>query len=556
MGWGFFIDKTMQLLKTIIRQHTLALSLIILLNLISAGLGIMIISWINDGLLAEHSLALGMSKLIGLLLLLLITTLAAQWGLTTLGHQFIWRKRSAMIWQMMHTPIATLEAKGEGELLALLGPDIRNITLAFVRLPELIQGFVLGIVAIAYLGFLSWPVLLITVAWMSGTFYLGYRMVSKVYQHISEVRDYESQLQSVFQVVIQGRKELALNTARAEHFYQQTYQQAALGYKKHIIRADSFHLSAINWSNIMMLGLIGIIFLLANTQGWISMSVATSFSLTILFLRTPLLQAIGAFPTLLSGELAYNKINQLLPEQTNNRREVLPVPADWQTLQWSDLRWQYPNSGFTVGPVTMQLKRGETVFIIGANGSGKSTLSLMLTGLYPSEEGRIYCDQQPITNEQLTSLFSVVFTQPYLFKTLFIDPQPEDQALAEQWLQRLQLEKKITVDEHHLSTIELSAGQTKRVALLLAMAEKRDILFLDEWAAEQDPQFRRYFYRELLPWLKQSGKTLLIISHDDDYFDAADRVYEMQQGQLRLLTAEQSRQAARAVVSQTATTIN
>lgn len=96
----------------------------------------------------------------------------------------------------------------------------------------------------------------------------------------------------------------------------------------------------------------------------------------------------------------------------------------------------------------------------------------------------------------------------------------------------------------------MSAGQSKRVALLLAMAEKRDILFLDEWAAEQDPQFRRYFYRELLPWLKQLGKTLLIISHDDDYFDVADRVYAMQQGHLRLLSAEESRQAARAVVSQ------
>lgn len=135
----------MQLLKTILRQHTLAFSAIILLNLLSAGLGIAIISWINHGLLAEHSLALGISKMLGLLILLLVTTLGAQWCLTTLGHQFIWRKRSAMVWQMMNTPIATLEAKGEGELLALLGPDIRNITLAFVRLPELIQGIVLAL---------------------------------------------------------------------------------------------------------------------------------------------------------------------------------------------------------------------------------------------------------------------------------------------------------------------------------------------------------------------------------------------------------------------------
>lgn len=541
----------MQLLKTILRQHTLAFIAIILLNLLSAGLGIAIISWINHGLLAEQSLALGISKMLGLLLLLLATTLGAQWCLTTLGHQFIWRKRSAMVWQMMNTPIATLEAKGEGELLALLGPDIRNITLAFVRLPELIQGIVLALVAMGYLGYLSVPVLLITIGWLVVTFTLGYKMVSKVYQHIDKVRGYESDLQSSFQVVIQGRKELALNPARAKHFYDTHYQAAAMGYKQNIIKADSYHLSAINWSNIMMLGLIGVIFLLAETQGWISMAVATSFSLTILFMRTPLLQAIGAYPTLLSGELAYKKINELLPEKSLPKEgKTQKVKDTWQQLRWDNITWQYPDKGFEVGPLSMTVTRGETVFIIGANGSGKSTLSLLLTGLYPMAQGHAYCDGQAINAKSLMSLFSVVFTKPYLFETVFLEPSEADHALAAEWLMRLQLNNKITVDNHQLSTLSLSAGQSKRVALLLAMAEKRDILFLDEWAAEQDPQFRRYFYRELLPWLKQLGKTLLIISHDDDYFDVADRVYEMQQGHLRLLSAEESRQAARAVISQ------
>ncbi|MBT0723134.1 multidrug ABC transporter permease/ATP-binding protein [Rosenbergiella sp. S61] len=542
----------MQLLKTILRQHTLAFIAIILLNLLSAGLGIAIISWINHGLLGEHSLALGISKMLGLLILLLATTLGAQWSLTTLGHQFIWRKRSAMVWQMMNTPIATLEAKGEGELLALLGPDIRNITLAFVRLPELIQGILLSLVAIGYLGYLSVPVLLITIAWLIATFTLGYKMVSKVYQHIAQVRDYESDLQSSFQVVIQGRKELALNPARARHFYETHYQTAALGYKQNIVKADSYHLSAINWSNIMMLGLIGVIFLLAETQGWISMTVATSFSLTILFLRTPLLQAIGAYPTLLSGELAFKKINELLPNTPlqDDDTETANVNDNWQQLRWEAITWQYPEKGFQVGPLSMTVTRGETIFIIGANGSGKSTLSLLLTGLYPMAQGRAYCDDQSVSSKGLMSLFSVVFTKPYLFDTVFLEPSEADHELATEWLARLQLDNTITINHHQLSTLSLSAGQSKRVALLLAMAEKRDILFLDEWAAEQDPQFRRYFYRELLPWLKQLGKTLLIISHDDDYFDVADRVYEMQQGHLRLLSAEESRQAARAVISQ------
>ncbi|GAA0485238.1 multidrug ABC transporter permease/ATP-binding protein [Tatumella punctata] len=541
----------MSLLRSILKQHLLAIGGIILLNLTSACLGIFTIAYINQTLADESSLYTGLSKLTGLLILLLLITLAAQWGLTALGHHFIWQKRSRIIRQMMATPLDKLEQQGDGELLSLLGPDIRNITLAFVRLPELIQGVVLGGVAIGYLGYLSLPVSGIVIIWMGLTFYTGYRMVAKVYHHIRHVRDYESQLQEVFQVVIHGKKELSLNPARARHFYDHDYQQAALGYRQHIIRADSFHISAINWSNIMMLGLIGLIFLASRSLGWISATTATSFSLTVLFLRSPLLQAIGAWPTLLSGELAWQKINQIFPDRaTTEPPPATAIPADWQILRWENLSWYYPQSGFRVGPVNATLRRGEIVFIIGANGSGKSTLSQMLAGLYKDPQAKVWLDNQPLDNTGLKSLFSVVFTRPYLFKTLFVEPQPEDQALTEQWLEKMQLGEKIYVEDHQLSTLELSQGQKKRVALLLALAEKRDILFLDEWAAEQDPQFRRYFYRELLPWLVSQGKTLLIISHDDDYFDVADRVLQMQQGQLMELSAAQRRQAAREVLAQ------
>ena len=129
-------------------------------------------------------------------------------------------------------------------------------------------------------------------------------------------------------------------------------------------------------------------------------------------------------------------------------------------------------------------------------------------------------------------------------------PESGDEALAELWLEKLGLQGKVSIENNQLSTLDLSQGQQKRVALLLALAARRDILFLDEWAAEQDPQFRRYFYRELLPWFRAQGKTLMIISHDDDYFDVADRVLEMHQGQLRELTAEQRDNASRDVISQ------
>ena len=541
----------MLLLKSVLKHHLPAIAGIILLNLISACLGIFTISYINQALAQENSPQAGLMKLAGLLITLLLVTLAAQWTLTALGHHFIWKKRSRMILQLMAMSPDKLQQQGHGELLSMLGPDIRNITLAFVRLPELIQGVVLGGVAIGYLGYLSLPVLAIVVVWMGLTFYSGYRMVDKVYQHIRNVRKYETDLQEVFQVVIHGNKELALDPARARHFYENEYQQAALGYRHHIIRADSYHLSAINWSNIMMLGLIGLIFLVSQAMGWISAPVATSFSLTVLFLRSPLLQAIGAWPTLLTGELAFKKITSMFAPGPEMLQETdVTVPAGWQTLRWENLTWHYPQSGFSVGPVSTHIRRGEVVFIIGANGSGKSTLSQMLTGLYESPDAGVWLDEQPLKRAELTALFSVVFTRPYLFKTVFVTQKSGDDARSALWLEKLGLQGKVSISNNQLSSLELSQGQMKRVALLLALAARRDILFLDEWAAEQDPQFRRYFYRELIPWFRAQGKTLMIISHDDDYFDVADRVLEMHQGQLRELTAEQRENASRDVISQ------
>ena len=54
------------------------------------------------------------------------------------------------------------------------------------------------------------------------------------------------------------------------------------------------------------------------------------------------------------------------------------------------------------------------------------------------------------------------------------------------------------------------------------MLEKRPILLLDEWTAEQDPEFRRKFYDEILPEMMQAGVTVVVITHDDRYLDELD----------------------------------
>ena len=72
------------------------------------------------------------------------------------------------------------------------------------------------------------------------------------------------------------------------------------------------------------------------------------------------------------------------------------------------------------------------------------------------------------------------------------------------------------------NTVDLSTGQRKRLALIVSLLEKRPILLLDEWAADQDPEFRRKFYFDLLPALHRAGVTVVVVTHDDRYLDEMD----------------------------------
>lgn len=198
-------------------------------------------------------------------------------------------------------------------------------------------------------------------------------------------------------------------------------------------------------------------------------------------------------------------------------------------------RHEKDDSHFVLGPISLRFRPGELVFIVGGNGSGKSTLAKIITGLYPPEAGQIRLDGQLITDknrDDYRQLFSAVFVDFYLFDNLLglgfgnLDEQ------AGHYLEQLHLSQKVKVKNGALSTTAVSQGQRKRLALLTAYLENRPFYLFDEWAADQDPHFKNVFYTQLLPELKARGKTVVVISHDEKYFHAADRIIKLDYGKL------------------------
>ncbi|MAR84214.1 MAG: hypothetical protein CMF55_05430 [Legionellales bacterium] len=190
------------------------------------------------------------------------------------------------------------------------------------------------------------------------------------------------------------------------------------------------------------------------------------------------------------------------------------------------------NDAFHIGPVNLSLQSGKCLFVTGHNGSGKSTLMKIVTGLYSPNSGEIRVDNSLVrgVNPHYRSLFSAVFDDVSFIEGFSYLDQPKMIRRAENMLAVLNLDHVVTIKDGSFSTIHLSKGQLKRLALVLAYALDRPFYIFDEWAAEQDPFFRKWFYQQFIPQLKRQGKAVMVITHDDRFFHLADELLELDSG--------------------------
>ena len=210
---------------------------------------------------------------------------------------------------------------------------------------------------------------------------------------------------------------------------------------------------------------------------------------------------------------------------------------DFNILSIDKMQFSYSSTNgaaFGVGPFNEKIQRGELLFVIGGNGSGKSTFLKLLTGLYYPQEGGLSVDDTLIEAGNYAayrSLFSIIFTDFHLFDKFYGVPDVDAQTVNE-WLEKMQMQHKVEYKNGGFTSTNLSTGQRKRLAFIAAMLEDRPILVMDEFAADQDPQFRQYFYETLLGEVKSMGKTIIAVTHDDHYFHVADRVWKMDEGRI------------------------
>jgi putative ATP-binding cassette transporter len=444
--------------------------------------------------------------------------------------------------QILAAPLRLLEQLGPHRLFATLTNDVPSVTNALVILPLLCMNITVLLGCLGYLGWLSWRLLLGVLAVMVVGIISHQIPVMRATRHFGLAREWTDALFKHLRALVEGMKELKLHRERRGAFLSRLLEPAAHSVRRETVTAETIWTAAGSWDQVLLFIVLGfVVFAVPAWQGADARTL-TGYTLTILYMMGPLEFILNTLPRLGQADVAMRKIEEVsapLAGRPAADGPAAPARAGWASLELDGVTHSYEREGeessFILGPVSLSFRPGEVVFITGGNGSGKTTLAKLLTGLYAPESGEIRLDGEPVTDanrDAYRQLFSAVFSDFYLFEELLGLESLDVDAKARGYLQHLQLSHKVGVEGGKLSTVELSQGQRKRLALLAAYLEDRPVYVFDEWAADQDPHFKEVFYLQVLPGLVERGKTVIAITHDQSYYHFADRVVRLDDGKL------------------------
>jgi putative ATP-binding cassette transporter len=485
---------------------------------------------------------------LGIVFVALIADLSSHLALTRLTTRAVRDIRLTLSARILKSPLKDIEDRGHAKLMAALTEDVGNVSSALIEIPKQAVNSTVAFACLTYLFWLNWQLALV----FFGIFIIGTYVYTKIaglarpYQKKGRAK--YDRLVAIYNGIIYGNKELKLNRRRRYSLENED------------LRPTAYELTDLSWSwnkvfafsesfgsSIYFL-LIGMVLFIAPQFYAFETSVLTGFTLMALYMSAPIGSIIGSVPTFQQADVSFSRIIELgfeldradlidVKEPRDNKLEYFP---SFESLEIKDLTYQYQSDdkklkGFKVGPFDLNIKAGELVFIIGGNGSGKSSLVKLITGLYVPDSGEMLFNGNVISDanrDDYRQCLSVVFSDYYLFKTLYGVLSSDLEKSASRYLERLELSDKVSIENGQLSTVDLSQGQRKRLALLTSFLEDRDVYIFDEWAADQDPVFKQVFYDEILNELIELGKTVLVISHDNRFFERADRIVEFQEGKI------------------------
>ena len=471
-------------------------------------------------------------------------------SLIILSNELIYEKRLTIIQKVLNTTLRNIEQIGQERLYS----GINNDTGMVAQFPEIIVGMASSLITIIFcLLYLASKSLLVFIVSMGIIAINGLisiltgKIATKYWEKNRKIQDiYFSQMSDL----VYGIKELILNKLRRFDFWNEVKHYSRLSTEQN--KKAAFQFLYFDLYNTLMYNIIFGVVVFVFPILFISISVneLRDHLFIVFYMIGPFNNLVSNISRFMQLKVNLKKINVLIDdlEKVSAEERLLDdeqklsfatenpiVESPDIELQFENIYFNYKmentNDMFTLGPLSLSIKTGEILFIIGGNGSGKSTLAKLLTGLYQPQQGSILLNGKIANSNDLIHLFSAVYSDYHLFKKLYGIEYQKRKTEIQHLLETMKIDSQIKIDpEGIIESIDLSSGQKKRLAFVITCLENKPILLFDEWAAEQDPEFKDFFYQELLPALKQKGKGVVIISHDDRYFHIADKIIKLERG--------------------------
>lgn len=431
-----------------------------------------------------------------------------------------------------------LEKIGRSQIYASVSKETLTISEAAGIVVAGCQSGILVFFTIFYIAWLSKTAFFLFVLFIGMAITVHFKNVGRMNRYLHAAVTQENRLFETLTHMLDGFKEVKMSAARSDALFA-AIDKISGKVADIKTRFQKQHAIIFIFSQSSFYVLLAVMAFLLPRLSVAYTDVTIKVTTAILFIVGPITTMVSAVPILASANVAVENIDRLEQEleraaspAVDGRHAISSfrtVGLEGATFRFTDPRTTRP---FRVGPLDLSVDAGELLFIAGGNGAGKSTFLKLLTSLYYPESGAVEVDGKPIGTggyPAYRDLFSIIFSDYHLFDRLYgmdeVDPERVEALLAE-----LELDGLTELDGDRFTNLDLSSGQRKRLALLVSLLEDKPIYAFDEWAADQDPAFRRKFYEVILPRLRDEGKTVLVVTHDDRYFRFADRLLEMEDG--------------------------
>lgn len=509
-----------------------------------------LLATINDALHSQSAMTIaGLASFAALALLSVTGHFVAGVVNGIVGQKVVATLRKQVSARILRTSISAIEHVKAHRLLTILNGDIDKISEFTHHFAGYATALTIVLGCLIYLIHLSPMIFMFSMLVVALGAVLNNWVMMAWLRHFERSRELQDDLQKRYRAIIEGAKELRMNAMRRTRLEQVQIAGAADRIAALNSRAFTQFWIAETISVALLFLIVGAILATRSVLG-IDNAAISAFIIVMLFVKGPIEELAGALPVFGQAQVSFRRIVRLSaefpPSDIARPAQTIEAMTFKHSIALRDVAYAFPKTSdtdrsFKFEASNLVIAKGEITFIVGANGSGKTTLIKLLLGIYEPATGGLYLDGDVIDGDHRDAyrqLISAIFSDYYLFEDI-ADFDPTIMARARAHLERLDLADKVDINDGVFSTTDLSTGQRKRLAMVHALLDDRPILMFDEWAADQDQTYRGFFYRELLPELRRAGKTLIVVSHDERYFDVADRVVHVAGGRIRSIEARE-----------------